>query len=94
MAALLPQQIHTGIGGQTIQPCGKGGIPPEEGQTLPCGEKRLLRGLLRQFRRGTHPYRQGIDPFLVLYDQLPEGGLIAVSGGLDPVLLLIVHDPS
>ena len=94
MAPLLPQQIHTGVGGQTIQPCGKGGIPPEEGQTLPCREKRLLRGLLRQFRRGTHPHRKGEHPLLVLLHQLSEGRLIAVPGRLYQVVFLIVHGPS
>ena len=94
MAVFLPQKVHAGVGGQPVKPCGKGGISPEKGQALPCGEECLLRRLLREFRREAHPHRKGEHPLLVLLHQLSEGRLIAVPGRLYQVVFLIVHGPS
>lgn len=87
---LAAQQIHTGVGGQAVQPGGKAGFSPKGCKPLPGREKCLLRGLGRVLRIAAHAPCQRQDPLFIEVDQRLEGRLIAALGGLHPLLFLYV----
>ena len=88
VAPLLAQKVHTGVGGQAVQPGGKAGFPPEETEPLPRGEEGLLGRLGGVLRIFAHPHGQCEHPLLIEPDQRFKGVLVPLAGGVDPLLFL------
>ena len=70
---LFPEKVDAGVGGQAVEPGGKGALPVELLQAPPCVEKSLLGQLRPVVRVPGEAAAQVIDPFFIVCDQLLKG---------------------
>ena len=85
----FPQQVDGGMGGQLIEPCGKPALPPEIGQPLPCGEKRLLGYLIGVRLVAAHAQGKAEHLVPIGCHQLLKGIGVSPPGARNDVFLIL-----